>query len=251
MSKLTAIIADDESFARDYLLRLLKAHENIEVLAVCNDGQSAALAIREHRPDVVFLDIQMPGISGLDVLHGLPEHLQPSIIFCTAYDQYALRAFDLAAADYLLKPFDAERLNRAIARVNSKLKNELGTEAPREIASSPQKPMDYLQRIIVKHQDRLLIVATSDLIWAEADDKQLRLHTNSGVYLLRQPIKELESSLDPGNFMRVHRSSIVAINQVREAHALPDGDYALILHNGSTLTLSRTYRDAFFNRLKF
>jgi two-component system, LytTR family, response regulator len=251
MSKLTAIIADDESFARDYLLRLLKAHHEIEVIAVCYDGRSAAAAIREHNPDVVFLDIQMPGISGMDILHGLPEHLQPNIIFCTAYDQYALRAFDLAAADYLLKPFDAERLNRAITRVQSKQKSQSSTQASMETISPHQKPLDYLQRIIVKHQERLLIVATSDLIWAEADDKQLRLHTNTGIYCLRQPIKELESSLDPNSFMRIHRSSVVAINQVREAHALPDGDYALILHNGTTVTLSRTYRDAFFKRLKF
>jgi two-component system, LytTR family, response regulator len=247
-SKIRALIADDEAFARDYLRRMLSAHENVEIVAVCSDGSEASEMIRKQKPNVVFLDVHMPVMTGIEALDGLAAQDIPLVVFCTAHDEYALTAFDYEAADYLLKPFDAERLRRTLSRVRSRLMAIASTGE--RSAQEPEPPPEYFKRIVVKLQERLHVVLVDDVQWVEADDKTSILHTARGKYPLRKPIKELESHLDPKRFMRVHRSYLIALGQVRELHPLPDGDYGIVLHDGTVITLSRTYRDAFFERLR-
>jgi two-component system LytT family response regulator len=246
MRRIRALIADDETFARDFLRRMLAAHADVEVVADCADGAEAAAALRRDRPDVAFLDIRMPLLTGTQALDGLDEAERPLVVFCTAHDEYALRAFDYAAADYLLKPFDADALARALDRVRARL--GLHAVAPPGAASAAVAK-EFLRRIVVRQDDRLRIVAVEDLHWVGAEDKWLSLHTANGVFRLRRPIRELEAALDPQRFARIHRSTLVALAQVRELHPLPDGDYGLVLAAGPTLTVSRGYRDAFFARL--
>lgn len=245
MRRIRAIVADDETFSREYLRRLLAACADVEVVAVCSDGRGVADAIRELRPDVAFLDIRMPLLSGTEVLDGIDGALRPLVVFCTAHDQYALHAFDYAAADYLLKPFDAARLQRALGRVRARLTPATATEA----APAQATPV-FLRRIVVRHDECLRIVPIEDLHWVEADGKLLILHTCTGPYRLRKPMRELEAELDPAQFARIHRATIIAMQRIRELHPLPDGDYGVVMEDGRALTLSRTYRDVFFARMR-
>jgi two-component system, LytTR family, response regulator len=215
------------------------------VVAVCVDGADAIASIDRERPDLAFLDVRMPGLGGLDVLDRLGAQA-PLVVFCTAYDEYALRAFDYAAADYLLKPFDAERLARALTRVRQRLGATDGATALPE--TSP--PFEAVRRLVVRHRERLQILDVDDLRWVEASDKWLTLHARDGQYRLRKPIRELEAELDPTQFARIHRATLIALAEVHELHPLPDGDYGIVLRDRTVLNLSRTYRDAFFAKLR-
>lgn len=245
MDRIRALIADDEAFALAFLRRLLAAHADVEIVAACADGTETLAALRRHRPDVAFLDVRMPGASGTQALDALAPAEGPLVVFCTAHDEYALRAFDYAAADYLLKPFDAAALARALDRVRARLGRSVAPPTPAPEAAAP----GFLRRIVVRDEDRLRIVSVDDLHWVAADDKWLHLHTLDGVHRLRRPMRELAAALDPDRFARIHRATLVALAQVRELHPLPDGDYGLVLADGHTLTVSRGYRDAFFARL--
>jgi two-component system, LytTR family, response regulator len=269
---LRVLIADDEAPARDFLARLLAAHPDVSVVAACADGAQALTQIRQLRPDVVFMDVRMPVLGGLQALDALAADAStadaqpPLIVFCTAYSEYALRAFDYAAADYLLKPFDAERLSQTLGRLRARRLRAPDTQAPQAlpaqvdrtatdaraeaVAESTAAAASPTRRLLVRDGERLHILPVDDLHWAQAEDKWLALHAQDGLYRLRKPIRQLEAELDPARFARIHRATLVALAQVRELHPLPDGDYGLVLRDGTVLNLSRTFRDAFFARLR-
>lgn len=269
---LRALIADDEAPARDFLARLLAAHAGVSVVAACADGAQALTQIRQLRPDVVFMDVRMPVLGGLQALDALAADAStadaqpPLIVFCTAYSEYALRAFDYAAADYLLKPFDAERLAQTLGRLRARRVRMPDTHPPETlqaqadrtatdartepVAESTAVATSPTRRLLVRDGERLHILPVDDLHWAQAEDKWLALHAQDGVYRLRKPIRQLEAELGQARFARIHRATLVALAQVRELHPLPDGDYGLVLRDGTVLNLSRRYRDAFFAQLR-
>jgi two-component system LytT family response regulator len=223
---LRAIIADDEPLARARLRRLLGNERDVEVIAECGDGAATVKAIRELRPDVVFLDIEMPELGGFEVLAALDQTTLPAIVFVTAYDAHAIRAFDEQALDYMLKPVDAERLHRSIDRVRRQ----------------PPARM-FPERIAVRSRGRISFIATNDVIYIEAAGNYARVHTSAGHHLLRETLANLETKLDPKRFVRIHRSTIVNVAAVRELRPSLGGDAIVVIADGKELALSRTYRE--------
>ncbi|HEX8072788.1 MAG TPA: LytTR family DNA-binding domain-containing protein [Pyrinomonadaceae bacterium] len=247
MPRLRALIVDDEPFARERVRRLLAADEEIEIVGECADGLAAVRAVAEYAPDLLFLDIQMPGKDGFAVLEELGRARAPVVIFLTAYDQYAVRAFEACALDYLLKPFDEERFERALARAKAQLRRADGGEAAEptaalmEPASSARGPAP-LERVVVKTGGRIFFLKTSEVDWIEAYGNYVRLHTGATAYLLREPLSSLEAQVDPRRFLRIHRSALVNVERIREMQPMFHGQYIVILHDGTRLTLSRRYR---------
>ena len=231
------LIADDEPAARDKLRRLLGGASDFDVVGECADGRTAADAIRTLRPDVVFLDVQMPELDGFATLHaaGLGRR-GPLIVFVTAFDNYAVKAFDVHACDYLLKPFGAVRFAATLQRVRAWLGNRDG-RAP------------WLQQLTVKAPGRELVVPVADIEWIEAVGNYVRLHTPSGRPMLRQPLGTLLLQLDPAVFARIHRGAIVNITQIRELKPRLSGDYVVTLRSGTRLRLSRSFRVELRRRL--
>lgn len=239
------LIVDDEPVARRRLRRLLRTERDVEIIGECGDGPAAVAAIRSAHPDVVLLDVQMPELDGFGVLQAIASEPLPEIIFVTAHDRYAVRAFDVHALDYVLKPIDAERLARAIARARVRLAARHGTAVdPRLLALLEDLASErrYLTRIPVKSEGRIVVVALSDVDWIGAADNYVTLHAGPRAYLLRDTMGRLERELDPDQFVRIHRSAIVRIDRIREL--VPDfhGEFALLLGDGTKLTLSRSYR---------
>ena len=240
------LIVDDEPLARERLRGLLRDERDVEIAAECADGRKAVAAILKLEPDLVFLDVQMPGLDGFGVLEALPPESIPAVIFVTAYDQYALRAFDAQALDYLLKPFDRERFQKALARAREQLrKRQAGTLEPRLLALLEQleerKP--YLERLVIKSAGRVYFLRTSEVDWIEAEGNYVRLHTGKEAHLLRETMNHLETRLDPQRFLRIHRSTIVNIERIKELHPWFKGEHVVILRDGARLTLGRAYRD--------
>lgn len=246
--KLSVLVVDDEPIARRAVLRLLQDDADIDSVAECGDGVAAVAAIREQSPDLVFLDVQMPGITGLDVLATIGAARMPATVFVTAYEQYAVRAFEANAVDYLVKPFSRERfaatLQRAKARLalaagaadNSRLLQALDVLRQRE---------DYLQRIAVRDGEAVLLLAVQDIIWIRANRNTVQLHLADRVHELRETMAHLAERLDPRHFARVHRSAIVNIRCVRAIHPWFNGHHVLTLHGGQQLRMSRYQHDAF------
>lgn len=241
--KLRALIVDDEMVARRRIRRLLTAEADIVVAAECADGVSAVNAIERERPDLVFLDIQMPELDGFGVLRRIDLRELPSIVFVTAYDRYALRAFDVHAIDYLLKPFTRERFRRALGRARQQIgrREDPGLSA---LAEALRNPPRYLNRVAVRTASRIVLVDLADIDWIEAADNYVRLHSRRREYLLRETLASLEQQLDPQRFARIHRSAIVQIDRIAELHPAKHGDMDVVLKTGEILTLSRTWRDA-------
>jgi two-component system LytT family response regulator len=242
--KIRALIVDDEPLARRHIRRLLERDAGVEVVADCADANQAASAIRELAPDLVFLDVQMPDADGFAVLETVGAGDMPLIIFVTAYDQYALRAFEVNALDYLLKPFDRKRFDKAMARARSRLaaeKEELNRRALailEELKAKTSKP----ERILIKAGGRAFFLKVDEIDWIEAEGKYVRLHVGRESYLLREGISSVEAQLDPKKFPRIHRSAIVNIERVRELQTLFNNEYHVILQDGTELTLSHGYR---------
>jgi two-component system LytT family response regulator len=244
------VAADDEPIARRGLERALRAEGGIDLVALCQSGGEVLDAIRTHRPQLALLDIAMPEMSGIEVARALKPAERPAIIFITAFDRFAIDAFDLHAVDYLLKPFDGERLHTAIAHARQRLQNAgasderlsvlLDAFAARERASV---------RIAVKQGDRTVIVPVSEIDSCEAADNYVRIYTAGRKYLVRDTMKMVEQQLDPSAFVRIHRSAIVNLVRVRELRPLFHGDYQVILADGVRLTLSRTYRENVLRRV--
>lgn len=223
------VIVDDEPLARSNLSVLLKPDTTIEIVAECGSGPDAPEVIRRTRPDLLFLDVQMPECDGFDVIELLGADLPRAIVFVTAYDQYALRAFEAGALDYLLKPFDNARFELALSRAKNKI--DLGKDHPRK-----------LDRLTIKSAGQIDFIALSEIDWIEAADYYAALHIGTRTNLLRRSLADLEQDLDPSLFCRIHRSAIVNLDRVRGLRSNEDGDYTVLLHNGATLRLSRKYR---------
>ena len=235
-AKIRTIIVDDEPLARSNLSVLLRLDPEIEIVAECGSGAEALEKIRSARPDLVFLDVQMPECDGFDVLEMLGPDLPPALVFVTAYDQYALRAFEAGALDYLLKPFDNERFERALGRAKQRLTR--GKEIPRK-----------LDRLAIKSVGQVLFVKVSEIDWIEAADYYACLHLGPRTHLLRRSMAELERELDPAVFSRIHRSTIVNLERVRGLKLGEDGEYEVLLENGGRLRLSQRYRKQLQARL--
>src|SRR6266576_2763237 len=213
------LIVDDESLARERLHDMLSTDPQIQIIAECGNGQEAIDAIQLHSPDLVFLDVEMPGIDGFGVLEALPPERIPTIIFVTAYDQYAVRAFEVYALDYLLKPFDQERFDKALKRAKDQIATEktdaLSERILRAIEDIKTKPV-HLERLVIKMNGHVFFMKAEEIDWLEAEGNYVRLHSGKESYLLRDTISALESQLDPKKFIRVHRSAIVNIDRISE-----------------------------------
>lgn len=231
---LRAVIVDDEELARGFLRELLRAHPEIEIAAECANGFEAVKAVAENKPDLLFLDVQMPKLDGFEVLEVIEPG--PAVIFVTAYDQYAMRAFDAHAVDYLLKPFSAERFERALARAKSRLgEPRLPTEA-----AAARNPAERPQRIVVKDGTRVHVIPLDKLDYVEAQDDYVALHSGGKSFLKQQPIASLEAALDPARFVRIHRSAIVNLERVARIEPYGKESRIAILHDGTRLPVSRS-----------
>lgn len=238
-------MVDDERLARDKLRRFLAETEAVSVVGEAANGKEAVERIREKRPDVVFLDVQMPGMDGFDVIEELSGDFPPAVVFVTAHDDYAIRAFEVEAIDYLLKPFDGPRLRQAIDRVRRQLRQD-----PRDLAEKLGRLLGLdgemrrpLRRIAFRSAGRIQSLRVDEVYWFEAADNYLKIHTGKDVHLVRETLSELERRLDPDLFVRVHRSAIVKIEGIRQVESLFHGDYEVILRTGERLPVGRKYRD--------
>lgn len=242
--KIRAVVVDDEPFARERVRRLLAGDEGVEVVGEAGDGIRAVSLVREKSPDLLFLDVQMPGKDGFGVLDDLAPDETPVVVFLTAYDHYAVRAFERAALDYLLKPFDEERFARAVARAKSHLRNGGPREAGGELVAEANafQPSEYLERVIVKAGGRVFFIKTEEIEWVEAYGNYVRLHVGGAAYLLRETSSHLEAQLDPERFARIHRSALANVERIKEMKLQLSGHYAVLMKSGQRLTLSRRYR---------
>ena len=240
--KLRALLVDDEDVARRRMRRLLAAAPDIEVAGECGDGAAAVASIRADPPDLVLLDVQMPELDGFDVVRSLPRDSMPCIIFVTAFDRYAMRAFDVHAIDYLLKPISAARFHLALERARERIRlRRSDAGLARLIASTPQRRR-YLSRVAVRTGRRIVLVDLRTVDWIEAADNYVRLHAAAREYVLRETLASLERQLDPELFTRIHRSVIVRVDRIQELHPASHGDMDVVLRDGTTLTMSRTRR---------
>ncbi|MDT5061041.1 MAG: two-component system, LytTR family, response regulator [Acidobacteriota bacterium] len=253
--KIKTLIVDDEPLARQTIRDLLVADPEIEIIGECKSGLEAVNFIRKQSPDLLFIDIQMPGMSGFEALAKIDLELIPAIVFVTAFDQYAVKAFEVHALDYLLKPFSDKRFNEAlqqakthvelreINRLSQSLVALLGDRAGSETLSPKRK--GFLTRFMVRSGGRVTFIKTSDVDWIAADDYYIKLHVSDKSHLLRISMNELEEKLDPKRFLRIHRSTIINFDRVKELHQNPNGEYVVVLKNGTELKLSRSRRERF------
>ena len=253
MQRIKTLVVDDEPLAREGISTLLQGAGDFQVIGHCANGEEAIEAIEAKKPDVVFLDVQMPEIDGFQVLEALDPKRIPTVIFVTAYDQYALRAFDIHAVDYLLKPVDMERFEQALERTRKRLESKQtnGTDKHLKSLLEGLKSRDRkLERLVVKTGGKIFFLRTEEIDWIEAAGDYVKIHINTTEHIIRERITELESKLDPSRFLRIHRSTIVNIDRIKEMQPMFYGDYVVILRNGIQLNLSRTYREKISKLLK-
>ena len=237
------VLADDEVLARQKLRQLLRDEPEIDVVGEGMTASETIDLVRATKPELLFLDIQMPGMDGFDIATELCSAKNvptPHIIFTTAHDQYALRAFEIHAVDYLLKPFTRERLSSAVERARKEIL--LANQQPAANGTTAQNASRYTTRIVFKSRGRIVFLPVSDIRWISAEENYVRISTQTETHLLRETMARLEEKLDPDMFLRVHRSSIVNLQHVKEVRTEADGDYAVVLVNGEKLTMSRGYR---------
>jgi two-component system LytT family response regulator len=266
VNAIRVVVVDDEPLARRRIIRLLSDREGFEVAGEFGSGRKAALAIPEIEPDLLFLDVQMPEMGGFEVLESLSRSRPPVVIFVTAFDDYALRAFEVHALDYIMKPFDDDRFEAALIHAREQLRMESGDGLRRKLsdvmsalhgvtgaaavgaASSREAAVRgnrWLERLVVRSQDRAWFVRVADIEWVEAADYNVRIHTAERTYTTRETLSGLAEQLDPRRFVRVHRSTIVNIERVREVQPYFHGAYILVLQDGTEIRLSRARRRAF------
>jgi two-component system LytT family response regulator len=224
------VIVEDEPLGRAVIRELLRNDSEVKVVGECTNGHEAIAVIEDQKPDLVFLDVRMPEVDGFDVLSALPPSQAPVVVFVTAYDEYAVRAFEVNAVDYLLKPFDRDRFQRALTRAKDQI---------RRVPSADRR---YSERLVVKSGGRIFFLKTEEVDWIAAEGNYVRLHVKTDSFLLRTTITNLETHLDPSKFARIHRSQIVNIDRIRELRPWWHGEYQVLLKDGSQLTLSRSYR---------
>ena len=261
--ELTVLIADDEPLARRRIAELLRGRRGVRVVGQCATGTATMDAVRELEPDVLFLDVQMPGLTGFEVLARLGPDRRPLVIFSTAYDEYALAAFEVHAVDYLLKPYADDRFEEAIARAERALRSErvdelhdrlrgllqqvtAGTEGP---AIAARGSATYLDRFAVPSPERVALIDAASVDWIEATGDYVSLHVGGKTHLLRGTMAGLEGRLDPRRFLRVHRSAIVQLGRIRHLRAGGHGAYFAVLEGGERVRVGRSYRDAVLERL--
>ena len=241
------VVADDERLARQKLRLLLNSEKGMHVVAECSDGMQTVSAVRSHKPDLLFLDVRMPHLDGFQVLERIPSEAMPMVIFTTAFDQYAIKAFEADALDYLLKPFDHKRLHRAVEKAQTELHKS------NDHAAAGRLLMDLLARtkgttplkgrLMIKVSGRLVFLDMDEVDWIEAAANYVRFNVGKDCYLLRESISRIAARLDPGRFARIHRSIVVNIDRIRELQPCGDGEYIAVLMNGKSLSCSRGYRD--------
>lgn len=239
---LRVLIVDDEAVARRRIRRLLASEPGVAIAGECADGAAAMEAIEREPPHVVFLDVQMPELDGFELLRRIDPAALPAIIFVTAFDKYALRAFDVHAIDYLLKPFTRERFRLALDRARDRVSRHRVDAGLASLAAALRSRPRYLSRVPVRTASRIVLVDMATVDWIEGADNYVRLHAGPREYLLRETLAGLERRLDPERFARIHRSAIVQIDRIAELHSASHGDMDVVLRNGQVLTLSRTWR---------
>ena len=248
---MNVLIVDDEPLARERIRELLKREKDIESVSEADNGSAAVKSIRARQPDVVFLDIQMPEMDGFQVLEKLGSHgisQVPAIIFVTAYDQYAVRAFEFHALDYLLKPFDRERFGEALARARLQIANRQShdsTERILDLLKQLGSGSEYLEWLSIKKDERIRLFRVDDIQWIEAQGNYVLIRFKEASELMRETMENIEAQLNPRMFLRIHRSAIINVNCISELQVWRRGEYRVIMHGGKALTLSRGYRHRF------
>lgn len=248
--QIRTVIVDDEPLGRTVIREMLRREPDFTVVGECANGHEAIASINAERPDLIFLDVQMPEVDGFEVLAALDADRLPLVIFVTAYDQYAVSAFEVHAVDYLLKPFDRERFGKALQRAKEQLQRGHLNQPPADVSQrilalleeQRSKPK-YLERLVIKTNGRIFFLKTDEIDWISAEGNYVNLHVKKESYLLRETISNLESQLDPQRFARIHRSQIVNLDRIRELRHWSHGEYQIILHSGEELMLSRSYRE--------
>lgn len=241
-SKITAAIIDDEKLAQDLVENYLKRHDNVEVIAKCNNGYEGLKIINEKKPDLIFLDIQMPKINGFEMLELIDN--PPVIIFSTAFDNFALKAFEVNATDYLLKPYSEERFDEALAKAIAQLKNkEENTGKIKSLIEHIDENPEYLDRVVVKNNQKISIIAVEDLLYLEAQDDYVMLKTKESKHLKQKTMKYFEAHLNPKDFVRTHRSYIVRLEFIKEIELFEKDTYKAVLHDGTKIPVSKNGYD--------
>jgi two-component system LytT family response regulator len=238
-----ALVVDDEPPARERVRDLLQAEPDVELVGEAGDAEQAVERIRALRPDLLFLDVQMPGRDGFGVLRALGGERPPATIFTTAHDEFAVRAFDVSAVDYLLKPLRRTRFRAALVRAREKLSAGVSAAELRRVVADAVRAPAHLERLAVRVGRRIVVVRAEEVRWIEAEGNYARIHAGGKRYLLRQTLNALEASLDPQRFVRVHRGAIVGVDHVREVHPLARGSYDLVLDGGDVVTTGQSYRE--------
>ena len=257
MTRIRTLIVDDEPLARERVRSLVQDQPGLEVIGEASDGDQAIQAILHgvdgQQADLVFLDVQMPRRTGFEVIQAVGPDRMPAVVFCTAYDQYALKAFDVHAVDYLLKPFDRDRFEGAVDRARKHLDaadgGALKTELMQLVRDLQPAAVAKPDRLVVKSGGRLFFLRTDEIDWIEAAGNYVRVHVGKEAHLLRETMNSIEGRLDQKMFLRIHRSRMVNMERVKELHPWFNGDYAVILRDGTKLMLSRGYRDKLQERL--
>jgi two-component system LytT family response regulator len=246
-TKIRTVIVDDEELARDRIQSLLELQPDVEIVGVCTDGPSAVEMIDRVQPDLVFLDVQMPGMDGFEVVDNLERAKMPAVVFVTAHDAHALRAFEIHALDFLLKPFDQTRFEKALERARGQLSQAKGTTMLDSrlvtLLEELHEERKYSERLIVKSSGRVFFVRTEEIDWVEASGNYVKIHTKNDAHLLRESMKNMEGKLDPKTFVRIHRSAIVNIDHIKELEPWFHGEYIVIMRDGTRLTASRVFSD--------
>jgi two-component system, LytTR family, response regulator len=252
VTKIRTLVVDDEPMGRERVLSLLQQEEDVEVIGECSDGTQAISAIQQHSPDLVFLDVQMPGANGFGVIDAIGADRMPNVIFVTAYDEYALKAFEYHALDYLLKPFNRDRFQETLKHARASLERRRAGDLGRRLLAlvndiKPDAPR--LERLVVKSGGRVFFLRTDEIDWIEAAGNYVRLHLGEESHLFRETMNRMEGRLDTRRFVRIHRSRIVNTERIKELQPWFNGEYVVILRNGTRLTLSRGYRDRLQDQL--
>lgn len=240
------LVVDDEPLAREKIRGMAADDPELRIVGECTNGAEAIEAVQTIRPDLILLDVQMPEVGGFAVLEALKDEGLPPVIFITAYDHYAVKAFEVHALDYLLKPFDRERFRAAMERAKRQIRRENGSQLDARILAmleQMREPQRYTERLVVKTGGRVFFLNTDEIDWIEAEGNYVSVHTGKKAYLLRETISSLESQLDPKEFVRIHRSAIVRLDRIKELQPWSHGEYHVILNDGTQLTLSRSYRE--------
>ncbi len=252
LDKIKALIIDDEPPARSVIRKMLADDLEIEIVGECSNGIEAIEEISKHSPDLLFLDIQMPEMNGFELIESFDEGKFPTVIFVTAYDQYAVRAFEVSAVDYLLKPFDHERLEKAVEKAKINLFEKSFDERNEQVIKllkNLNKKEENLERFVIKNNGRVLFVPVEDVAWIESDGNYLLIHTANQKHIIRETMKSVEAKLNPQKFFRIHRSTIANIDCIKELQVHFNEKHLVILKDGIELVLSRRYRDKLSKKL--